>query len=247
MLIGLDPSCRGSGRALLDWCEARARERGLRRYEQAIGERRRAPRAALLRCRGYERVRSYWRMEPRRSATSPSPPQCRCARSGCGRGERLLRAQRGRVRPQRRVRAGDAGDVRPQQHLVRPRPRPGAQPGGRARTASSRASRSSAAGRDRSPTRPARRPPDAAGRGHRQRAAARRVRRRRRAGPRPGRSSASPPTTPARPRLYERAGMTRPLARRRLRARRAARLRHANGRRSRSTLPTTSAARRWCS
>lgn len=48
--------------ALLDWCEARAAERGHTRHEQAVaaGD---AAGAALLRERGYALVRSYWRME----------------------------------------------------------------------------------------------------------------------------------------------------------------------------------------
>jgi mycothiol synthase len=59
---------------LLDWCERRARERGHDRYEQSVagGD---AEAAALLRARGYARVRSHWRMErPVAGHTELAPP-----------------------------------------------------------------------------------------------------------------------------------------------------------------------------
>ncbi len=57
--------------ALLDWSEARARERGHARHEQGVaaGD---ADGAALLRARGYALVRSYHRME-RAVAGDPEP------------------------------------------------------------------------------------------------------------------------------------------------------------------------------
>ena len=51
----------GLGTALLDWTERRAAARGHARFRQDIGTRN-ARAAALLRARGYEHVRSYWRM-----------------------------------------------------------------------------------------------------------------------------------------------------------------------------------------
>jgi ribosomal protein S18 acetylase RimI-like enzyme len=57
--------------ALLDWCEARARQRGHARHEQAVAAGDEAG-AALLRARGYALVRSYWRME-RAVGNEPEP------------------------------------------------------------------------------------------------------------------------------------------------------------------------------
>jgi len=60
----IDPEREGEGfgSALLDWCEAHSRAAGFAKYEQAIGERNERGRALLL-SRGYELVRSYWRMD----------------------------------------------------------------------------------------------------------------------------------------------------------------------------------------
>jgi ribosomal protein S18 acetylase RimI-like enzyme len=60
--------------ALLDWCEARGRERGHARHEQAVAAGDEAG-AALLRGRGYALVRSYHRMERTLGdEPEPSPP-----------------------------------------------------------------------------------------------------------------------------------------------------------------------------
>jgi ribosomal protein S18 acetylase RimI-like enzyme len=60
----IDPEREGEGfgTALLDWCEAHSRAAGYPKYEQAIGEGNVRGRELLL-SRGYERVRSYWRMD----------------------------------------------------------------------------------------------------------------------------------------------------------------------------------------
>jgi mycothiol synthase len=60
--------------ALLDWCEARATQRGHARHEQAVAAGDEAA-AALLRARGYTLVRSYWRMERAvGDEREPAPP-----------------------------------------------------------------------------------------------------------------------------------------------------------------------------
>jgi mycothiol synthase len=61
-VIDPDREGEGFGTALLDWCEAHSRQRGFPRCEQAIGEGNARGRELLL-SRGYERVRSYWRMD----------------------------------------------------------------------------------------------------------------------------------------------------------------------------------------
>jgi mycothiol synthase len=59
---------------LLDWCEARARERGHDHYDQAVAAGDEAG-AALLRGRGYALVRSYWRMARAvHDEPEPEPP-----------------------------------------------------------------------------------------------------------------------------------------------------------------------------
>jgi mycothiol synthase len=62
----------GIGAALLDWCEARGRERGHAKYEQAVGGGNPRKRE-LLASRGYARVRSYWRLD-RELGGEPEPP-----------------------------------------------------------------------------------------------------------------------------------------------------------------------------
>jgi mycothiol synthase len=60
--------------ALLDWCEARARERGHTHYDQAVAAGDEAG-AALLRGRGYAFVRSYLRMARAvQDEPEPEPP-----------------------------------------------------------------------------------------------------------------------------------------------------------------------------
>jgi mycothiol synthase len=62
--LTVDPKAhdRGIGTALREWAENRARERGASRIRQYAGDRNRAAREHLL-ATGYERERSYWRME----------------------------------------------------------------------------------------------------------------------------------------------------------------------------------------
>src|SRR3954452_24725423 len=66
--------------ALLDWCERQGAARGHRRYEQAVGARN-ARRPKLLLARGYEPVRSYWRMY-RELHGEPEPDGLRTLRPG---------------------------------------------------------------------------------------------------------------------------------------------------------------------
>jgi mycothiol synthase len=64
-LLGqVDPARQGEGfgTAILDWAERRAKERGASLVRQGVGDRGAAGRA-LLEARGYEPVRSFWRME----------------------------------------------------------------------------------------------------------------------------------------------------------------------------------------
>ncbi len=71
-----DAEGRGLGSALLDWTERRAAERGHDRFRQSIGADN-ARAALLLRARGYERIRSYWRMvvdSGETAAAAPEPP-----------------------------------------------------------------------------------------------------------------------------------------------------------------------------
>jgi mycothiol synthase len=68
-----DAEGRGIGSALLDWTERRAAERGHDRFRQDVGARN-ARAAALLRARGYERVRSYWRMVVDSDAVAAEAP-----------------------------------------------------------------------------------------------------------------------------------------------------------------------------
>jgi mycothiol synthase len=62
--LTVDPSSkgRGIGTALREWVETRAREKGLKTLRQYTGDRNAAAREHLL-AAGYERERSYWRME----------------------------------------------------------------------------------------------------------------------------------------------------------------------------------------
>ncbi len=57
-----DREGEGAGSALLEWAQARGRERGHAKLRQAVGDRGAGSRA-LLEAAGWERVRSYWRME----------------------------------------------------------------------------------------------------------------------------------------------------------------------------------------
>src|SRR3954471_11344131 len=63
---------QGIGDALLDWCEARGKERGHAKYEQAVADNDARGRELLL-SRGYARVRSYWRLD-RELGQEPEPP-----------------------------------------------------------------------------------------------------------------------------------------------------------------------------
>jgi mycothiol synthase len=76
--ITVDPGRRGEGigSALREWAEARARERGLASLRQYAGDRNAAAREHLT-AAGYERVRSYWRMELELEGdeTPPQPPK----------------------------------------------------------------------------------------------------------------------------------------------------------------------------
>jgi ribosomal protein S18 acetylase RimI-like enzyme len=68
----VDPRRKGEGfgTAILGWAERRAKQRGATTARQGVGDRGAAGRA-LLEARGYERVRSYWRMV---RATAPGEP-----------------------------------------------------------------------------------------------------------------------------------------------------------------------------
>jgi mycothiol synthase len=64
-LLGqVDPRRNGEGfgTAILQWAERRAKQRGATLVRQGVGDRGAASRA-LLEARGYQRVRSFWRME----------------------------------------------------------------------------------------------------------------------------------------------------------------------------------------
>jgi ribosomal protein S18 acetylase RimI-like enzyme len=74
-VVDPDRAGEGFGTALLDWCEAYARAAGLEKCEQAIGERNVRGRELLL-ARGYQPVRSYWRMD-RALAAEPEVPGLR--------------------------------------------------------------------------------------------------------------------------------------------------------------------------
>jgi ribosomal protein S18 acetylase RimI-like enzyme len=62
----------GAGTALLDWAEARGRERGHERLGQAIGHMAHSG-AALLQSRGWVKVRSYWRLQRDAAPGEPEP------------------------------------------------------------------------------------------------------------------------------------------------------------------------------
>jgi mycothiol synthase len=78
VLIVVDPERRGEGigTALRAWAEDSARERGLTTLRQEVGDRNAAAREHLT-AAGYERERSYWRMELELdgSETPPQPPK----------------------------------------------------------------------------------------------------------------------------------------------------------------------------
>jgi mycothiol synthase len=78
VLIVVDPERRGQGfgTALRGWAEDRAREKGIETLGQYAGDRNTAAREHLT-AAGYERVRSYWRMELELdgSETPPQPPK----------------------------------------------------------------------------------------------------------------------------------------------------------------------------
>jgi mycothiol synthase len=78
VLITVDSERRGEGigTALRAWAETRARERGLTVLRQYAGDRNAAAREHLT-AAGYERERSYWRMELELdgSETPPEPPK----------------------------------------------------------------------------------------------------------------------------------------------------------------------------
>jgi mycothiol synthase len=77
-LLVVDPARlgHGFGTALRVWAEDRAREKGLPRIRQGVGDRNAAAREHLT-AAGYERERSYWRMELELdgSETTPPPPK----------------------------------------------------------------------------------------------------------------------------------------------------------------------------
>jgi mycothiol synthase len=87
-VIDPDREGEGFGSALLDWCEAHSRARGFPKCEQAIGEGNARARALLL-SRGYERVRSYWRMD-RPLGDEPEPDLASRALDLPADGERLF-------------------------------------------------------------------------------------------------------------------------------------------------------------
>lgn len=78
VLIVVDPERRGQGfgTALRAWAEDRAREKGIETLGQYAGNRNAAAREHLT-AAGYERVRSYWRMELELDGTevAPEPPK----------------------------------------------------------------------------------------------------------------------------------------------------------------------------
>jgi mycothiol synthase len=78
VLVVVDPARRGEGvgTALRAWAEDRAREKGIETLGQYAGDRNTAAREHLT-AAGYERVRSYWRMELELdgSETPPEPPK----------------------------------------------------------------------------------------------------------------------------------------------------------------------------
>jgi mycothiol synthase len=78
VLLTVDPARRGEGigTALRQWAETGARERGRTTLRQYAGDRNAAAREHLT-AAGYERARSYWRMELELdgSETRPDPPK----------------------------------------------------------------------------------------------------------------------------------------------------------------------------
>jgi mycothiol synthase len=78
VLIVVDPERRGEGigTALRGWAEDRAREKGRQTLRQEVGDRNASAREHLT-LAGYERERSYWRMELELdgSETPPVPPK----------------------------------------------------------------------------------------------------------------------------------------------------------------------------
>jgi mycothiol synthase len=78
VLITVDPERRGEGlgSALREWAEGRAREKGVTRLRQYAGDGNSAAREHLA-AAGYERERSYWRMELDLdgSEAPPEPPK----------------------------------------------------------------------------------------------------------------------------------------------------------------------------
>jgi mycothiol synthase len=78
VLVTVDPGRRGEGfgTALRTWAEGRAREKGIAVLRQYVGDRNAAARAHLT-AAGYERERSYWRMELDLDGSEkpPAPPK----------------------------------------------------------------------------------------------------------------------------------------------------------------------------
>ena len=78
VVLAVDPARLGEGfgTALRQWAETRAREKGHATLRQYAGDRNAAARAHLTEA-GYERERSYWRMELELegSETPPEPPK----------------------------------------------------------------------------------------------------------------------------------------------------------------------------
>ena len=78
VLIVVDPERRGEGigSVLRAWAEDRAREKGITILRQDVGDRNAAARAHLT-AAGYERERSYWRMELELDGSErpPEPPK----------------------------------------------------------------------------------------------------------------------------------------------------------------------------
>jgi mycothiol synthase len=77
-LVTVDPGRRGEGlgSSLRAWAEARAREKGIAVLRQYVGDRNAAAREHLI-AAGYERERSYWRMELDLDGSEkpPAPPK----------------------------------------------------------------------------------------------------------------------------------------------------------------------------
>jgi ribosomal protein S18 acetylase RimI-like enzyme len=73
VMVCVDPERegQGAGTMLHGWAQARARERGMSTLRQMIGDRGDSGRA-FLHARGYERTRSYWRMERDVAPAEPS-------------------------------------------------------------------------------------------------------------------------------------------------------------------------------